>query len=91
MKNLDFMRTPKQTNVILTEPAQKVKDRFAPIYSLKNILSAGLLLFADLPRGQREEAIARANGLDAETIVTATQEKTQAKKRSPGQKKPKSA
>ena len=82
-------KTP--TTVNLTEPSQKVKDRFAPIYSLKNILSAGLLLFADLPRGQREEAIARANGLDAETIVAAAQEKTQAKKRSPGQKKPKSA
>ena len=59
----------KLTTVDLTERAEKIKEQLRPIYGIKNILSAGLVLLAKLPVAERESAIADANGLSAEDIV----------------------
>jgi len=53
-----------QTTVNLNELAQKVKEDLAPIYGLKNILSAGLILFGRLSADQQKRAIAESNGLE---------------------------
>lgn len=84
------MNEGNPTTVNLTKSAQKVKNQLSPIYGLKNILSAGLLLFGDLPREKRESAIARANGLSAEDIVFAAEEDSAKKKRSRRRKDAKS-
>jgi len=56
------------TTVRLTEKAQKIKDDLAPIYGLKNMLSAGLILFGRLPADKQKEIILEAL---AEDIVSA--------------------
>ena len=50
------------TTVVLSEKAQKVKEDLAPIFGLKNILSAGLLLLSKLTAEQKQSTIAEANG-----------------------------
>ena len=61
----------KKTTVDLTEEAQRIKDKFAPIYGLRNILSAGLCLFANLSRNQREDIISNVNKHE-QTIASET-------------------
>jgi len=39
------------------ENAQKIKDELAPVYGLKNILSAGLVLFGHLTAKKQREII----------------------------------
>jgi hypothetical protein len=53
----------KHTTVVLTKVAQEVKEDLAPVFGLKNILSAGLLLFGRLSSDQQKDIIAQANGL----------------------------
>jgi len=53
----------KRTTVDLTEKGQKVKDLLCPVYGLKNILSASLVLFSKLSAEEREQVIAEANGV----------------------------
>jgi len=55
------MYTKKQPAVILCEDAQKIKNELAPIFGLKNILSAGLLLFDRLSAQEKKEIIAELN------------------------------
>jgi len=62
------MRVRNQTTVVLTKVAQEIKDDLAPIYGLKNMLSAGLILFGKLPLDKQKEAILEAL---AEDIVSA--------------------
>ena len=62
------MRKRNQTTVVLTEIAQPIKDRFAGIYGLKNLLSAGLVLFGKLRTDQQQRAIEEAAGLSATSI-----------------------
>ncbi len=50
------------TTVRLTGSAQIIKQDLANIYGLKNILSAGLILFGKLSSKEREQAIKEANG-----------------------------
>ena len=52
----------EQTTVNLSELAQKVKVDLAPVFGLKNILSAGLILFGRLTSDQQKQVIAEANG-----------------------------
>jgi len=52
------MGSKKQTAVNLNETAQKIKDELSPIYGLKNILSAGLLLFSRLSDADQKKIIA---------------------------------
>lgn len=55
------MPSKQHTTVVLTKPAQAVKDDLAPIFGLKNILSAGLILFGKLSDAAQKAAIAKAN------------------------------
>jgi len=52
----------KHTTVNLTKKAQAIKDDLAPIFGLKNILSAGLMLLSKLTAEQQKSIIADANG-----------------------------
>jgi len=58
------MSKKKQTTVNLSEKAQAYKDDLAPVFGLKNILSAGLLLFGRLSSDQQKRIIAEANGIE---------------------------
>ena len=51
-----------RTSVDLTEFVQPIKERLAPIYGLKGILSAGILVFSKLSAEEREKAVIEANG-----------------------------
>ena len=61
LSKIRFMARPP-TTVHLTELAQKVKIKYANTYGLRNILSAGLILFDQLESDQRERAVMMANG-----------------------------
>lgn len=50
------------TTVVLSEKAQVIKEDLAPIFRLKNILSAGLVLLSKLTAEQKQNSIAEANG-----------------------------
>ena len=58
------MKKPKHTTVLLTEKAQAVKVELTPIFGLKNILSAGLILLGRLSSDQQKKSVSEANGLD---------------------------
>ena len=49
------------TTVRLTEVAQVIKDDLVPVFGLKNILSAGLVLFGDLSDTEQKQVVRRAN------------------------------
>lgn len=51
------MPSKDKTSVVLTELSQKLKNAMAPIYGLKNMLSAGVWLFDKLSAEQREYVI----------------------------------
>jgi len=55
------MEKMKHTTVNLTEKAQIIKEDLAPIYGLKNILSAGLILFGKLSSDLQKHTIHEAN------------------------------
>lgn len=55
------MASKEQTTVNLTEKAQVIKEDLAPVFGLKNILSAGLLLFGNLDSDEQKSKIAEAN------------------------------
>ena len=56
------MPSKNTTTVVLTEKAQEIKEDLAPIFGLKNILSAGLVLLSKLTAEQKQNSIAEANG-----------------------------
>ena len=51
------MKNKKQTTVNLTKEAQIIKEDLAPVYGLKNILSAGLILFNKLSHADQKSLI----------------------------------
>jgi len=53
-----IMKKTKHTTVILSNSVQKIKEDLTPIYGLKNILSAGLLLFSRLSDTEQKKTIA---------------------------------
>jgi hypothetical protein len=55
---LQIMKKTKHTTVILSNSVQKIKEDLTPIYGLKNILSAGLLLFSRLSDIEQKKTIA---------------------------------
>jgi len=55
------MPSRNPTTVVLTKKAQDIKDDLAPVFGLKNILSAGLILFGELSSDQQKKIIAGAN------------------------------
>lgn len=56
------MPSMKHTTVVLSGKAQEIKEDLAPIFGLKNILSAGLVLMGKLSAEQKQAIIAEANG-----------------------------
>jgi len=56
------MPSIKHTTVVLTEKAQFIKEDLAPVFGLKNILSAGLLVFGKLTTTEQKMIIKQANG-----------------------------
>ena len=56
------MSQNKQTTVNLLPIAQAVKEDLAPVYGLKNILSAGLFLLNKLSDTEQKELIRQLNG-----------------------------
>lgn len=60
LRKYDFMGKIPHTTVNLTETAQKVKDDLAPVFGLKNILSAGLVLFGKLSTDEQKSVIMEA-------------------------------
>ena len=56
------MPSKNTTTVVLTEKAQEIKEDLAPIFGLKNILSAGLMLLLKLSAEQKQSIISEANG-----------------------------
>lgn len=59
------MSKKDQTTVNLSEKAQAIKDDLAPVFGLKNILSAGLILFGKLTSDQQKQVIAESNGAES--------------------------
>ena len=53
------MPSKKQTTIVLPEKLQPLKNELASIYGLKNVISAGLLLFSDLSDSKQKAAIRR--------------------------------
>lgn len=62
------MPSKNTTTVVLTEKAQIIKEDLAPVFGLKNILSAGLLLFGRLKSDEQKSTIAEANGSGLEPL-----------------------
>ena len=67
------MKKNQHTTVVLSEKSQEIKEDLAPVFGLKNILSAGLILLNMLDAEQQKAAIAFALGklekFSAENIV----------------------
>jgi len=60
------MPKTKHTTVVLSDSVQKFKDALAPIYGLKNILSAGLFLLSRLNDTEQKRVIREINQLSSE-------------------------
>lgn len=57
------------TTVRLSEKAQEIKEELTPVFGLKNILSAGLVLFNKLNAEQQKKIIIAANSADPDKVV----------------------
>ena len=55
------MPSKNTTTVVLSEKSQLIKEDLAPVFGLKNILSAGLILFGRLKSDEQKSTIAEAN------------------------------
>ena len=51
------MPSKKHTTVVLAKSLESIKEKLMPIYGLKNILSAGLLLFSKLSDSEQKKII----------------------------------
>lgn len=65
------MEKQRQTTVILAEFAQSIKDRLAPVFGLKNILSAGLVLFDEQSDNEQKRIIREVNSSPEKEAVIA--------------------
>ena len=70
------------TSVTLNEIVQKIKDELAPVYGLKNILSAGLLLLSRLSDSEQKKTIAEVHQIEADEIVSSAEADVAGQKRS---------
>jgi len=64
------MPSKNTTTVVLTEKAQEIKEDLAPIFGLKNILSAGLVLMGKLSAEQQKAIIAEANSKNSHSSLS---------------------
>lgn len=70
------MKSEPATTVRLSGPAKRVKEDLAPIYGLKNIISAGLILLGRLTVEEQLEVIRSSNSdydAEADEIVRAAE------------------
>ncbi|MDD5328046.1 MAG: hypothetical protein PHY02_09595 [Phycisphaerae bacterium] len=74
------MPSKNTTTVVLNSDLQKIKNELASVYGLKNVLSAGLLLFSRLSAEDRQRIIAEVNSDDnvpcQTTLVLLTEDET---------------
>ena len=52
------------TTVRLSEKALEIKKKLAPVFGMRNIVSAGLILLDRLPAAQQKTVISEANGIE---------------------------
>ena len=52
------------TTVRLSEKALEIKKKLAPVFGMRNIVSAGLILLDRLSADQQKTVIAEANGIE---------------------------
>jgi len=64
------MPSKKTTTVVLGDKAQQIKNRLAPVFGLKTILSVGLELFDKLPDNKKIELAAAVNQKPVKPIET---------------------
>lgn len=64
----------RRTSVDLTKVAQKVKDEYIHL-GLKNILSAGLVLFGKQSDKDKLKALAEANNVDSKPVTKTKKDK----------------
>lgn len=57
------MKEDGSTTVRFTEKTQPLKNSLMPIYGLKNLVSAGVLLFSRLSDSEQKKIILEANGI----------------------------
>ena len=62
------MPSKRQTTIVLPEELQPLKNELASIYGLKNVISAGLLLFSELSDSQQKAAIRRIRQIEGELL-----------------------
>ena len=70
----------KQTTVYLTEKARKILTRLEVRDSIKNVVSAGVLLFDRLSPDDKQAIIEEANGFDPASIVASAQARSVSQK-----------
>jgi hypothetical protein len=58
------MPSKKSTTVVLHKDVHRIKTELAGIYGLKNLLSAGILLFSRLSDSEQKNLIKEVNKLD---------------------------
>ena len=62
------MPSKNHTSVVLSDNLQAVKDRLMPVYGLKNLISAGLLLFSRLSDTDQRKIIEDVNEVSKEPL-----------------------
>lgn len=67
-KLIDIMPSKETTTVVLTPVAQGIKIELAPLFGLKNILSAGLVLLNKLRSEDLMTAIQEANAKEEDAL-----------------------
>jgi hypothetical protein len=80
------------TTVHLTKKADAIRQKEAPIWGLKQVLSAGLILFDKLSAKEQKRAVAEANAVDVDApnrqplreAIETIKRSIQAKGREPG-------
>ena len=62
------------TTVRLSEKALEIKKKLAPVFGMRNIVSAGLILLDRLSADQQKTVIAEANGIEFVKPVSGDEE-----------------
>ncbi len=75
------MKADNPTTVRLSENTRKIKEELTPIYGLKNILSAGLLLLSRLSDSEQKKMIAEVHQVEADEIVSSAEADATGQKR----------
>jgi hypothetical protein len=66
---LEIMPSNKSTSVVFTKEVQAIKDKLAPVFGLKKLLSAGLILFNELSDAEQKDMIARVGKSEPNTSI----------------------